>query len=60
MPPWPGRRVISPGTQPERPNQMSVMKKWFPSKYLAADDIKENEVSTIREIKDEAKARALP
>ena len=37
---------------------MSVMKKWFPSKYLAADDIEENEVATIREIKDEAVGQA--
>ena len=34
------------------------MKKWFPSKYLAADDIEENEIVTVREIKDEAVGQA--
>ena len=37
---------------------MSVMKKWFPSKYLAADDIEPNEVVTVKEIKEEAVGQA--
>jgi hypothetical protein len=36
---------------------MSAMKKWFPSNFLAATDIKENQIVTIQGIKDEKVGR---
>jgi len=32
---------------------MSAMKKWFPSKWLAADDITENQIVTVKAVQDE-------
>ena len=32
---------------------MNMLKKWFPSKYLAATNIEEDEIVTVRKIVDE-------
>jgi hypothetical protein len=40
------------GTKPKG-NDMSAMKKWFPSPWLSAADITENEIVTIKEVKEE-------
>ena len=37
---------------------MNMLKKWFPSKYLAATNIEEDEIVTVRKIVDDHVGRA--